>query len=181
MKILDFLKNTFSKNNKNYKRNLALLLFFALFLLFSNIEIASLFFGGGFIYGGFYMRNYTKKIEKNGIKTKAKIVDFKIVEVKKRRRSNYPGKSGYEKIKLYFPIVVFKDKNENEITHEVDSNTNFRQVNDLIDIIYLNSSNGYQVLIDSNWRMSQFYIILILIGFYFFVTGLFAAISWLSM
>lgn len=181
MKIPDFLKNTFSRNNRNYKRNLALLLFFIIFLLFSNIEIASLFFGGGFIYGGFYMRNYSKNIEKNGIKTKAKIVDFEIVEVKRRNRSNSPGRDQYEKIKLYFPIVVFKDQNRNEITHKVDSNTNFKQVNDLIDVIYLNSINGYQVIIDSNWRKSHFSIIIIIIGFYFFLTGLLALINWLMM
>ena len=187
MKIFDFLKDQIiakiklsdnhplKNTNKNFKKNLALLIF-VLFILISLIfgfNSIKVIIGIGFVFAGFYLKNYTQNIEKNGIRVKAKIVDFEIIERRETRHA-----SGHsEIITNYYPIVTFKDLNGNSTTQKADSSTNFKEINDLIDIVYLKNGNEYQIMIDSNWRKSYFPICFIVIGFYLFVDGVLSTIN----
>lgn len=183
MRILDFLKDEIiakiklSDNhplkNKNYKKNLALLLFVLFIIIFSifGINTIMVIIGIAFVFAGFNIKNYTQSIEKNGIRVKAKIVDFEIVEKRETRQEVD------QIITYHYPIVAFKDLNGNTTTQKTDSSTSSKEINDVIDIVYLKNGNGYQVMIDSNWRKSYFPICFIVIGFYLFLNGLLSIIN----
>jgi uncharacterized membrane protein len=187
MKITDFLKivlNTFlnflksrplSKTNKNFKQNLALLIFLLLFLLFTICSfrvsevILTTAVGVGCIYAGISMKKHIRNMEKNGIRTKAKIIDFHIVE----RRSNLRLTSMRQrKVKYYYPIILFTDLNSNSITQKMpDASSTPKKINDTIDILYLKKENEYEVISNNTWRKSYIPIIFITIGIYFLLHG----------
>ena len=185
MRILDFLKDEIiakiklsdnhplKNTNKNYKKNLALLLFVLFILIFSifGINTIMVIIGIAFVFAGFNIKNYTQSIEKNGIRVKAKIVDFEIVEKRETRQEVD------QIITYHYPIVAFKDLNGNTTTQKTDSSTSSKEINDVIDIVYLKNGNEYQVMIDSNWRKSYFPICFIVIGFYLFLNGLLSIIN----
>ena len=119
--------------------------------------------GFGFLYAGFYIRNTNNRIKANGIKTKAKIVDFK-----KERHKDADGDS-YE---YHFPIVSFTDRNGVETTQKLDSSENPKRINELIDIIYLKKENEYEIIKDNDWWEKNLPMILLIGGFLFSGIGI---------
>ena len=119
--------------------------------------------GCGFLYAGFYIRNTNSRINANGIKTKAKIVDFK-----KERNKDADGDS-YE---YHFPIVSFTDRNGVETTQKLDSSENPKRINELIDIIYLKKENEYEIIKDNDWWEKNLPMILLIGGFLFSGIGI---------
>lgn len=96
--------------------------------------------GAGFLYARFYIRNSNRKIQKKGIKTKAKIVDFVKVSSKDADGLSH----------LYhFPIVQFTNINRREVTQKLDSSENPKRINQQIEIIYLNRNNKYEILLNN--------------------------------
>lgn len=192
MKITDFLKiaaNTFinflkskpfSRTNKNFKQNLALLIFLPLVLLFLFCSFRVTEFvlytatGIGCIYAGSSIKKHNRNMEKNGIRTKAKIIDFHIVE----RQSNLRRTSmRQQKVKYYYPIILFTDLNSNSITQQMpDASSVPKKINDMIDILYLKKGDKYEVIDDTTWRKSYLPTILIIIGIYFLLQGISSAV-----
>jgi hypothetical protein len=119
--------------------------------------------GFGFLYAGFYIRNTNSRIKANGIKTQAKIVDFK-----KERTKDVDGDS-YE---YHFPIVSFTDRNGVETTQKLDSSENPKRINELIDIIYLKKENEYEIIKDNDWWEKNLPMILLIGGFLFSGIGI---------
>ena len=119
--------------------------------------------GCGFLYAGFYIRNTNSRIKANGIKAKAKIVDFK-----KERTKDADGDS-YE---YHFPIVSFTDRNGVETTQKLDSSENPKRINELIDIIYLKKENEYEIIKDNDWWEKNLPMILLIGGFLFSGIGI---------
>ncbi len=158
----------------NFKQKIAIVFFVficSFFIPFRFFDsILKIAIGGGFISGAYYMRKVTRNMIKNGIKSKAKIVDFYIETEIKR---HYRGGSRTRKIDYYFPIVSFADTKGITITQKVDTSVNHLNVkiDDFVNIIYLKNSNDYQVMLDSNLRKFYFSIILFVIGGYFFLIG----------
>ena len=124
--------------------------------------------GCGFLYAGFYIRNTNSRIKANGIKAKAKIVDFK-----KERTKDADGDS-YE---YHFPIVSFTDRNGVETTQKLDSSENPKRINELIDIIYLKKENEYEIIKDNDWWEKNLPMISLIGGFLFSGIGIIWLIS----
>jgi hypothetical protein len=119
--------------------------------------------GFGFLYAGFYIRNTNSRIKTNGIKTQAKIVDFK-----KERTKDADGDS-YE---YHFPVVSFTDRNGVETTQKLDSSENPKRINELIDIIYLKKENEYEIIKDNDWWEKNLPMIFLIGGFLFSGIGI---------
>lgn len=119
--------------------------------------------GGGFFYAGYYIRKLNRRIEKNGIKTKAKIIDFTEERMKDADGNSY----------LYhFPIISFTNQSGIAITQKLDSSENPKKVNEFIDIIYLKKDNNYEIMINSDFWKRYFSMIFIIGGILFFGIGL---------
>ncbi|MEN2412464.1 hypothetical protein [Flavobacterium mesophilum] len=193
MRITDFFKiilnafvnffksKPFNRTNKNFKQNAALLIFLALSILFLSCSfrvsetILYMAMGIGCIYGGISMKKHIRNMETNGIRTKAKIIDFHIIERWSHFRKTRM--RGRQKLKFYYPIIVFTDLNGNSITQQMpDANTNPQKINDLIDILYLKKENSYEILSNTKWRKSYLPLIFIIIGIYFLLHGFSSAI-----
>ncbi len=123
--------------------------------------------GCGFLYAGFYVRNSNQRIQANGIKTKAKIIDFF-----EEKRKDADGDTHIN----HFPIVSFTDRNGIVTTQKLDSSENPKRINELIDIIYLKKGNEYQIMINSEFWKTYFPMIFIIAGFLFSGIG----IIWLT-
>lgn len=119
--------------------------------------------GSGFLFVGFYMRNSNRRIQANGIKTKAKIIDF----VEEHSKDS----DGYSQ-SYHFPIVKFTDKNGIETTQKLDSSANPKRINQPIDIIYLKKENEYEIMINSEFWKTYFPMIFIIGGFLFSGIGI---------
>jgi len=125
--------------------------------------IVFLIVGGGFLYAGFYVRNSNRRIQTSGIKTRAKIIDF----VEKRNKDADGDSHIY-----HFPIVRFTDKNGIETTQKLDSSENPERINQVINIIYLEKNNEYEIMIDSQFWKRYFPMIFIIGGFLFSGIGI---------
>lgn len=119
--------------------------------------------GSGFLYAGYYTRNSNRRIQTNGIKTKAKIVDF--VEEKSK------DSDGHSHV-YHFPIVRFTDKNGIETTQKLDSSANPKRINQPIEIIYLKKDSEYEIMINSDFWKTYFPMIFIVGGFLFSGIGI---------
>ncbi|MDT0622946.1 DUF3592 domain-containing protein [Croceitalea vernalis] len=129
--------------------------------------IVFLIVGGVSLYAGFYVRNSNRRIQTNGIKTKAKIIDF--VE---ERSQDADGDSHI----YHYPIVRFTDKNGIETTQKLDSSENPKRINQPIEIIYLKKDEDYEIMINSDFWKTYFPMIFIIGGFLFSGIG----IVWLT-
>ncbi|WP_193845206.1 hypothetical protein [Flavobacterium hungaricum] len=193
MKITDFLKifqTTFinflkskplNRSNKNFKQNLALLIFLlsALLFVFSSFRVTEIVLSTaieiGCIYAGISMKKHVHNMEKNGISAKAKIIDFHIVE---RWNNHHRIRREARKLKYYYPIIEFTDLNGDSVTQKMpDASTTPNKIDDLIDILYLKKENHYEVISDNNWRKSYLPIIFIIFGMYCLLHGLSSAIA----
>lgn len=119
--------------------------------------------GGGFLYVGYYVRNLNRRIQANGIKTKAKIIDF--VE---ERSKDADGDSHL----YHFPIVNFTGRNGIETTQKLDSSENPKRINQMINIIYLKKDDKYEIMINSEFWKTYFPLIFIIAGFLFSGIGI---------
>ena len=119
--------------------------------------------GFGFLYAGFYIRNINSRIQANGFKTKAKIVDFEKERIKDADGDSYT---------YHFPIVSFTDRNGIETTQKLDSNEKQERINEMIDIIYLKKENEYEIIKDNDWWEKNLPIILLIGGFLFSGIGI---------
>lgn len=119
--------------------------------------------GGGFLYVGYYIRNSNRRIQANGIKTKAKIIDF----IEEQRKDANGDSHIY-----HFPVVSFTDSNGIEITQKLDSSENPKRINGRIDIIYLKKDNEYEIMINSAFWKTYFPMIFIIGGFLFSGIGI---------
>ena len=125
--------------------------------------IVFLIVGGGFLYAGIFIRNSNRRIQRNGIKTKAKIIDF--VE---ERMKDADGDS----FLYHFPIVSFTNQNGSVTTQKLDSSENPKKINQLIDIIYLKKNNEYEIMINNEFWKSLFPMIFIVGGILFLGIGI---------
>ena len=125
--------------------------------------IVFLIVGGGFLYAGFDVRNSNRRIQRSGIKTKGKIIDF--IE---ERNKDADGNSHI----YHFPVVRFRDKNGIETTQKLDSSANPKRINEPIDIIYLKKDNEYEIMINSEFWKTYFPKIFIVGGFLFSGIGI---------
>ncbi|MEC7262923.1 MAG: DUF3592 domain-containing protein [Bacteroidota bacterium] len=131
--------------------------------------VAFLIVGGGFLYAGFYIRSKNHKIQANGFRTKAKIVDFS-----KERFKDAHGESHI----YHFPIVNFTDRDGISTIQKLDSNDNPKRLNQLIGIIYLKKENGeYQIIKDNDWWENNFPVICLVFGILFSGIGITLIIS----
>ncbi len=119
--------------------------------------------GSGFLFTGLYVRNSNRRIQTNGIKTRAKIIDF----VEEHSKDS----DGYSQ-SYHFPIVSFTDQDGVHTTQKLDSSANPERINELIDIIYLKKENEYEILINNNWWKNYFPLILIIGGLLFSGIGI---------
>ena len=119
--------------------------------------------GCGFLYAGYYIRNINRRIQANGIKTKAKIIDFK-----EERNEDADGNSHV----YHLPIVSFTDRNGIKTTQKLDSSENPKRINELIDIIYLKKENEYEIIKDNDWWEKNLPMILLIGGFLFSGIGI---------
>jgi hypothetical protein len=74
------------------------------------------------------------KLERNGVNTVAKIIDYKTIENKGE--------------KLYVPIVEFRDRNGQKVTVEIAQGVSKRAYNDLagdVEVKYLDIENNHKV------------------------------------
>ncbi|RKN82524.1 DUF3592 domain-containing protein [Ulvibacterium marinum] len=126
-------------------------------------NIVFLIVGSGFLYAGFYIRNSNRRIEANGIKTKAKIIDF--VEEESEDADGYSNT-------YHYPIVRFTDKNGIETTQKLNSSANPKKINQPIEIIYLKKDNEYEIMINSEFWKTYFPMIFIIGGFLFSGIGI---------
>ena len=126
-------------------------------------NILFLIVGGGFICVGFYIRNSNLRIQENGIKTKAKIINFVSEESKNT--------DGYSNT-YYYPIIQFIDKNGIKTTQKLNSSTSPKQINKLIEIIYLKKDNEYKIIINNEFWKTYFPLIFIIVGFLIFGFGI---------
>ena len=126
-------------------------------------NIVFLIVGGGFLYAGFYIRNSNRRIQANGIKTRAKIVDF--VEEESEDTDGYSNT-------YHYPIVRFIDKNGIETTQKLNSSSNPKKINQPIEIIYLKKDSEYEIMINSEFWKTYFPMIFIIGGFLFFGIGI---------
>ena len=126
-------------------------------------NIVFLIVGGGFLYAGFYIRNSNRRIQANGIKTRAKIVDF--VEEESEDTDGYSNT-------YHYPIVRFIDKNGIETTQKLNSSSNPKKINQHIEIIYLKKDSEYEIMINSEFWKTYFPMIFIIGGFLFFGIGI---------
>jgi hypothetical protein len=142
-----------------------LIVIFCVFFYNQNLlgGLVFLVVGCGLLYAGFYFRNTNSRIKATGIKTKAKIVDFK------KERNNDAGGDSYE---YHLPIVSFTDRNGVETTQKLDSSENPKRINELIDIIYLRKENEYEIIKDNDWWEKNLPIILLIGGFIFSGIGI---------
>ena len=125
--------------------------------------IVFLIVGGGFLYAGFYVWNSNRRIQRSGIKTKGKIIDF--IE---ERNKDADGNSHI----YHFPVVRFREKNGIETTQKLDSSANPKRINEPIDIIYLKKDNEYEIMINSEFWKTYFPMIFIVGGFLFSGIGI---------
>ena len=125
--------------------------------------IVFLIVGGGFLYAGFYVWNSNRRIQRSGIKTKGKIIDF--IE---ERNKDAEGNSHI----YHFPVVRFREKNGIETTQKLDSSANPKRINEPIDIIYLKKDNEYEIMINSEFWKTYFPMIFIVGGFLFSGIGI---------
>ncbi|MCP4115726.1 MAG: DUF3592 domain-containing protein [Desulfobacteraceae bacterium] len=125
--------------------------------------IVFLIIGGGFLYAGFYVWNSNRRIQRSGIKTKGKIIDF--IE---ERNKDADGNSHI----YHFPVVRFREKNGIETTQKLDSSANPKRINEPIDIIYLKKDNEYEIMINSEFWKTYFPMIFIVGGFLFSGIGI---------
>lgn len=125
--------------------------------------IVFLICGGGFLYAGFYTRNSNRRINANGVKTKAKIIDFKKEMIK-----NADGAS----FKHHFPIVRFTDRHGIETSQMLDSSENPKRINELIDIVYLKKENNYEIIKANDWWEKNLPTSFIIGGFLFSAIGI---------
>ena len=125
--------------------------------------IVFLIVGGGFLYAGFYVWNSNRRIQRSGIKTKGKIIDF--IE---ERNKDADGNSHI----YHFPVVRFREKNGIETTQKLDSSANPKRINEPIDIIYLKKDNEYEIMINSEFWKTYFPKIFIVGGFLFSGIGI---------
>ena len=125
-----------------------------------DFTVGIIFFicGIGFLFAGFYMRNTNRRIETNGIKTKAKIIDF----VEDRVNDSL----------YHFPVVRFTDKNGIATTQKLNSSANPKKINQFIDIIYLKKGNDYEIMINSTFWKNYFPMAFIIGGFLFSGIGI---------
>lgn len=126
-------------------------------------NIVFLIVGGGFLYAGFYIRNSNLRIQANGIKTRAKIVDF--VEEESKDADGYSNT-------YHYPIVRFTDKDGIETTQKLNSSSNPKKINQPIEIIYLKKDNKYEIMINSEFWKTYFLMIFIIGGFLFSGIGI---------
>ena len=119
--------------------------------------------GSGFLYAGFYIRKTNRRIRANGIRTKAKIIDF----IEDRNKDAVGDSHVY-----HFPIVSFTDRNGIKTTQKLDSSDNPKRINELIDIIYLKKENEYEIIKDNDWWEKNLPLILLTGGFLFSGIGI---------
>lgn len=119
--------------------------------------------GGFILFAGFYLRKTNNRIKTNGIKTKAKIIDFVEERIKNGDGESY----------LYhFPIVSFTDRNGIETTQKLDSSDKPKRINKMIDIIYVKKENEYEIIKDNDWWEKNLPMILLIGGFLFSGIGI---------
>ncbi|WOD42923.1 DUF3592 domain-containing protein [Hwangdonia lutea] len=124
--------------------------------------IVFLIVGGGFIYAGIFVRNSNRRIQRNGIKAKAKIIDFVEERIRDVDGDSY----------LYhFPIVSFTNQNGIITTQKLDSSENPKKINEFVDIIYFRKDNEYEIMINNNFWKTFFPMIFIIGGIIFLAIG----------
>lgn len=117
--------------------------------------ILFLMVGLALIFLGLYTQKANRRMQIDGIRTKAQITD--IVEQQSKDR--------YGNTELdYYPIVSFTDKNGNKTTQKLGHSTNPERINEHIDIFYLQRGKEIEILVDTAWQKTYYPLIYLLIG-----------------
>lgn len=121
-------------------------------ILFSLIGIA-------FASLGFYLLFWNRKVEKNGIRTRAEIIDYS------------EGEMDFDDGKqiVFFPILKFTDKNGEVVTQKHDSGEHKKLDSRFIEIYYLKNDTEYDILINTSGWKTYFPVGLIIFGLIFIV------------
>ena len=126
------------------------------------VEFIFITVGVGFFYFGYLIWNSNRRIQAKGTQTKAKIIDFVIEKSKDN--------GGYLKT-YHFPVVRFIDKNCITTTQKLNTTTNPKRINELIDIIYLKNDSSYEIIINSKFYKTYFPIIFLIMGILYLIIG----------
>lgn len=149
---------------KNYKQGIIFvfgIIIVILFIWINNnhnelvIPAAWFLIGIGFLYRGFSFWKSSHEIKENGIKTVAKIIDYKTTSIGSNNSSK----------KSYYPIITFKNQNGTELTQELKVSDTSRNLNKTIAIIYLKKGNDYEIIKDSKLWTVYYPMLYIGIGF----------------
>ncbi|MDO6761665.1 hypothetical protein Q4566_15770 [Tamlana sp. 2_MG-2023] len=73
----------------------------------------------------------------------------------------------------YMPIVAFIDKSGKEIIQELDSSRNNERLNEHINIIYLKTVDGYDILVDHKWERTYFPLAIVSFGILLMILAFF--------
>ena len=129
---------------------------------------AVLSLGIAFCWIGLHIWLLNRKIKENGIKTRAKIVDFAMEKVKDIDRESH---------RYYFSIVRFTDRNGHQVTQKMESSANPKRIKKLMDIIYWKKDNEYEIIENNRFWNFYFPIIFITAGILLLGFGIISIIN----
>lgn len=118
--------------------------------------------GISFSIAGIYLLINNRRIEKNGTKTRAKIIGYskEKVEFSDEMRT------------VFFPIFEFKDRNGIVVKQKHDSGEQTEIKEEFVEIYYLKNDNEYEILINTDSWKSYFPIGFIVFGIIFLTIGI---------
>lgn len=130
-------------------------------------SILFLIIGIGFSLVGYHLLFWNRRLEKNGIKTRAEIIDYS--------KENVEFSEG--KKTIYFPILKFTDRNGKVVIQKHDSGEHIKLKSGFVEIYYLKKQNEYEVLINNDGWKTYFPIGTIVFGMVFLIIGVFLFIK----
>ena len=123
--------------------------------------------GIAFLSVGIYLLRSNRRIERNGTKVRAEIIDYSKEKVE----------FSDEKHTVFFPILKFTNRQGIVITQKHDSGGQTKMKTDFVEIYYLKKENEYEILInDTGWK-TYFPVGFIGLGTIFLVIGLYFGIE----
>nr|WP_293304334.1 hypothetical protein [Allomuricauda sp.] len=131
---------------------------YAILFFFFRDKIGAFVFlsiGIAFSWVGLHIWFSNRKIRENGIKTRAKIIDFAEEKIKDIDRESH---------KYHFPIVQFTDQNGLQVTQKIESSANPKRIKKPMDIIYWKKDNEYEIIENNNFWNFYFPLIFISAG-----------------
>lgn len=159
---------------KLLKQTAIFILIFGVFLYivksYDETNLKSTFFftiGGLLIYLGYKLNKENDVILTNGVKTKAKVINF--------IKDQYISNKGHINV-YYYPVIRFTDVNQLEVSQQLDISISRKFMNQFISIKYLKKDDGYDIILDKKNELFKIYYAFYLLGalflfiaFYFYI------------